>query len=135
MSLDAMKLALEALESNPDAMVDCGGGHWEFKRDLAITPLRAAIKEAEKQEPVAVVEYMNTGGNAGIATRIVEIDDPMRERLRAGDKLYAAPRQWQGLTDEEIAELHHEIKVRLIGTYKTEDIYRAIEAKLKEKNG
>ena len=45
-----------------------------------------------------------------------------------------APRQWQGLTEEEIAELHHEIKVRLIGTYKTEDIYRAIEAKLKEKN-
>ena len=43
-------------------------------------------------------------------------------------------RTWVGLTDEEIAELHHEIKVRLMGTYKTEDIYRAIEAKLKEKN-
>ena len=44
-------------------------------------------------------------------------------------------REWVGLTDEEITELHHEIKVRLMGTYKTEDIYRAIEAKLKEKNG
>jgi hypothetical protein len=43
-------------------------------------------------------------------------------------------KQWVGLTDEEIAELHYEIKVRLMGTYKTEDIYRAIEAKLKEKN-
>ena len=43
-------------------------------------------------------------------------------------------REWVGLTDEEIAELHHEIKVQLMGTYKTEDIYRAIEAKLKEKN-
>ena len=43
-------------------------------------------------------------------------------------------REWEGLTDEEIAELHHEIKVQLMGTYKTEDIYRAIEAKLKEKN-
>ncbi len=43
-------------------------------------------------------------------------------------------REWVGLTDEEITELHHEIKVRLMGTYKTEDIYRAIEAKLKEKN-
>ena len=42
--------------------------------------------------------------------------------------------EWVGLTDEEITELHHEIKVRLMGTYKTEDIYRAIEAKLKEKN-
>ena len=43
-------------------------------------------------------------------------------------------REWEGLTDEEIAELHHEIKVQLMGTYKTKDIYRAIEAKLKEKN-
>jgi hypothetical protein len=43
-------------------------------------------------------------------------------------------REWVGLTDEEIVELHHEIKVQLMGTYKTEDIYRAIEAKLKEKN-
>ena len=43
-------------------------------------------------------------------------------------------KKWVGLTDEEIAELHHEIKVQLMGTYKTEDIYRAIEAKLKEKN-
>ncbi len=45
-----------------------------------------------------------------------------------------AKREWVGLTDEEIAELHHEIKVRLMGTFKIEDIYRAIEAKLKEKN-
>ena len=44
-------------------------------------------------------------------------------------------REWVGLTDAEITELHHEIKVRLMGTYKTEDIYRAIEAKLREKNG
>ena len=43
-------------------------------------------------------------------------------------------RPWVGLTDEEIAELHYEIKVRLMGAYKTEDIYRAVEAKLKEKN-
>jgi hypothetical protein len=46
----------------------------------------------------------------------------------------AAKREWQGLTDEEIAEMHHEIKVKGMGAYKTEDIYRAIEAKLKEKN-
>ena len=43
-------------------------------------------------------------------------------------------REWQGLTDEEIAEMHHEIKVKGMGAYKTEDIYRVIEAKLKEKN-
>ena len=43
-------------------------------------------------------------------------------------------KEWVGLTDEEITELHHEIKVRLMGAYKTENIYRAIEAKLREKN-
>jgi hypothetical protein len=41
---------------------------------------------------------------------------------------------WVGLTDEEIADMHHEIKVKGIGAYSTNDIYRAIEAKLKEKN-
>ena len=54
----------------------------------------------------------------------------------SGDTHQSPPkREWVGLTDEEIAELHYEIKVRLMGAYKTEDIYRAIEAKLKEKNG
>jgi len=50
--------------------------------------------------------------------------------------VYPAPpqREWQGLTDEEIAEMHHEIKVKGMGAYKTEDIYRAIEAKLRELN-
>jgi len=42
-------------------------------------------------EPVARVELMQTGGNAGLATRIVEIDDPLRERLRPGDVLYDRP--------------------------------------------
>ena len=43
-------------------------------------------------------------------------------------------REWVGLTDEEIDGLHMEVKVRLMGTFDTKDIYRAIEAKLKEKN-
>jgi len=43
-------------------------------------------------------------------------------------------KEWVGLTDDEITKLHHEIKAQLMGTYKTEDIYRAIETKLREKN-
>jgi len=43
-------------------------------------------------------------------------------------------REWVGLTDQELEEMHNEIKVRLMGTYRTEDIYRSIEAKLREKN-
>ena len=50
---------------------------------------------------------------------------------------YQAPRfkdEWQGLTDEDIQEIHYQIKAKGMGAYKTEDIYRAIEAKLKELN-
>jgi len=43
-------------------------------------------------------------------------------------------REWVGLTDEEIDGLHYEIKVRLMGTYNTKEIYRAVEQALKEKN-
>jgi hypothetical protein len=64
------------------------------------------------------------------------IDGMQKQMQSSVDKAVNAmsQRTWVGLTDEEITELHHEIKVRLMGTYKTEDIYRAIEAKLKEKN-
>ena len=63
------------------------------------------------------------------------IDGMQKQMQSSVDKaVNAMSRTWVGLTDEEITELHHEIKVRLMGTYKTEDIYRAIEAKLKEKN-
>ncbi len=43
-------------------------------------------------------------------------------------------REWVGLTDEELDALHTAVKVRLMGTYDTKDIYRAVEAKLKELN-
>ena len=43
-------------------------------------------------------------------------------------------REWVGLTDEEIDDLHMAVKVRLMGTFDIKDIYRSVEAKLKEKN-
>jgi len=68
-------------------------------------------------------------------TRPIEFSKVAIEAAREYLRKPAQPsKPWIGLTDEEIAELHCEIKVRLMGTYKTEDIYRAIEAKLKEKN-
>ena len=100
MSLDVMKQALDALESNPDAMVDRGDGHWDFKRDLAITALRAAIEQ---------------------------------------------PRQWQGLTDEEIENMmdywSEPARSAYGGAHTANgeyvciaDIIRDAEARLKEKN-
>ena len=48
--------------------------------------------------------------------------------------VYLHPKEWVGLTDEEIDALHTSIKVRLMGTFDTKDIYRAVEQALKEKN-
>ena len=88
MSIEAMKQALEAIE-------DLRGYRPDI--DSAIEALRAAIQQAEAQqpatpepvgEPVARVELITAGGNAGLATRIAEIYNPLRERLRPGDLLY-----------------------------------------------
>jgi hypothetical protein len=50
------------------------------------------------------------------------------------DQLKPAKREWVGLTDEELDDLYRVVKIRLMGTFGTKDIYRAIEAKLKELN-
>ena len=64
------------------------------------------------QEPVAKVELMMTGGNAGLATRIVEIDDHLRERLRPGQLLYTAPpqRTMVPLTEKEMYAVDEEAR-------------------------
>jgi hypothetical protein len=87
-----------------------------------------------EQEPVAWAMLMPVKGDFIDA---ITPDEHARVEGEYKHPLYTTPpqRTWVGLTDEEITELHHEIKVRLMGTYKTEDIYRAIEAKLKQKNG
>jgi hypothetical protein len=54
--------------------------------------------------------------------------------FRGAPEKWLSKKEWQGLTDEEIAEMHHKIKVKGMGAYKTEDLYRAIEQVLKEKN-
>jgi hypothetical protein len=56
-------------------------------------------------EPVAKVELMMTGGNAGLATRIVEIDDHLRERLHPGQILYTAPPARRPLTAQQLDKL------------------------------
>jgi hypothetical protein len=61
MSITAMKQALEALEANV-------GSYHPLRRN-AITALRTAIEEAEKQEPVAErFEAMHANGDVWITT-------------------------------------------------------------------
>ena len=143
MSIDAMKQALAALESNPDAMVDCGDGHWDFKRDLAITALRAAIEQA--QEPVALEAVNN------IRVRIMQEAYDLADRddsegynsvkvmcsevLGMINKLLEE-RQWQGLTDEDVDEVERWIAFKEDGSGRipNQKLVRYIEAKLKAKN-
>jgi hypothetical protein len=108
MSIEAMKLALDALEF--DSLYGTG-------KQEAITSLRQAIAETEKQEPVG---WIDSKGNM-ICTKINESCKP----------LYTTPQQrtWVGLTDEEIDEA-----LKSCNTTDTYKYFRAIEAKLKEKN-
>ena len=82
-----------------------------------------AIEKAQQQRKLLVDKGCAERGCMGYDSR--DGDAPVEMSIH---------RPWVGLTDEEIAELHHEIKVRLMGTYDTKDIYRAVEAKLKELN-
>jgi len=107
-----MKMALEALDSDsPDIQL------------RAATALRAAIEQANKQEPVA---WMWSDGTT--------TSDPDRAD-GTWTPLYTAPRQWVGLTAEEINAIyvqhHNQFGECISGDWGYE---RDIEAKLKEKN-
>lgn len=125
MSKEEIKLILEALEGadwyiNQLEMIvysadDAGTQENRLKVQQAITVMRLEIDAQNMASKPAQQEPF------GFAVMENPIAPPVQ-------------RTWVGLTDEEIVQLHYEIKVRFMGTYKTEDIYRAVEAKLQEKN-
>jgi hypothetical protein len=138
MSIEAMKQALEALEYI----------HTETSQDEdelihpAITALRQAILEAEKQEPVA---WMHTvvanDGEPDHALSFATDNFPLQGvggfKSVQVQPLYTHPpkREWVGLTDEElnsIYEKHHNQYAECISP--NFGYERAIEAKLKENN-
>jgi hypothetical protein len=82
------------------------------------------------QEPVAWM-FVNTDGECEEIEYIK--DEPMPDDPSV-TPLYAAPRQWQGLTDEEIKEIIGPWGETPIKGY-TRKLFDQIEAKLKEKNG
>jgi hypothetical protein len=118
--IDAMKKGLEALQ---------GSGYYDTTQQReAITALRQAIAEAEKQEPVAVVEVLPLRMDEWIP----EVKINWANKPVAGP-LYTAPRkrEWVGLAWEEIRDIwianYHD-------TDATDAFAYAIEAKLKERN-
>ncbi len=111
---EALRLALEALSTSM----------YPQPRQLnAIAAIKAALEA--KDEPVACKE-------CHLKDTVYDLLDDLKV---ANLKLSVrSQRTWVGLTDEEIDDLHMAVKVRLMGTFDTKDIYRAVEAKLKEKN-
>jgi hypothetical protein len=153
MSIEAMKQALEALEN---AISD--DKPYILKSKEAITALRQAIEQAEKQEPVAFYGdqplYAKRVHASDISQERVDetakdrhepaawiVDGKIKVRLDMAGKLYysetnvyAAPpqREWVGLTDGDIAQtMHGSVEGSNVLPYQ---FARAIEAKLKEKN-
>ena len=121
MSIDAMKQALEALEDCREGLRRAGAMGELLVVNAAITALRAAIEQAERQEPVG--EVLNERGDVDYLSYVPP----------AGTPLYTAPpaaqRTWVGLTDEEIEKTCETQVWDARRSYA-----RAIEAKLKEKN-
>ncbi len=107
MSIDAMKQALEALEYP--------GPSWPEGRVKAADALRAAIEQAEKQEPVAWMDVCDKGQRSSL--RFWSEPDNKNE---VG--LYAAPPQRQPLT--EIAEALRRHGLTLVKTAKGYDVMR-----------
>ena len=123
MSIEAMKQA-QALRELADRFSE--GWHDGIKIDASDIMLLAmaasTIEQAEKQEPVGKVNEL-------FDEAVIEQCGFDRELL-VYTTPFAAQRQWVSLTDEEIFETHKQVDSMQYLTFG-----KAIEAKLREKNG
>ena len=138
---ELMQQALKALETNNKAwthLADSGdAGFWEVEEQpfyeinvKTIAALRERLAQA-KQEPVAYMYPVDFEGIQKTQTH-AEVMTKKFANLEICIPLYTAPRQWQGLMDDEIAEAGHlNVEGERMLPY---SFARAIEAKLKEKN-
>jgi predicted RNA-binding Zn-ribbon protein involved in translation (DUF1610 family)/DNA-directed RNA polymerase subunit RPC12/RpoP len=139
MTYEEIMQALEALESERDKYLEWGDkdGAPEDVYE-AITTLRTAIEEADKQEPVAFKIYKPTPPRHAIPNvRDAELPWVYDQDPSSGNvaSMWVTPvrthppkREWVGLTDEEIKQIA--IDTPIDGMR----FARALEAKLKEKN-
>lgn len=151
MSIDVMKQALEALDllawyENPATRVqvrkprDGGPIVTMYPHKIAseaAVALRAAIEQA--QEPVAWmyhgIRHDDTPHERPSLIWKPEYMDVMSaEKGAKATPLYTTPREWVGLTDEERNNLWRDVIGWGDPSHDDEDLMKAIEAKLKEKN-
>jgi hypothetical protein len=126
MTKEELKQALEALKNGKEVREGGGGTMVQpVLEDAAIAAIKAAL--TVEQEPVAFFHLAHAGFYWAKPTTIdwpQAVDAPPLA-------LYTSPpkRPWVGLTDDEIDEA-----VNSCRTLDTRKYFRAIEAKLKEKN-
>jgi hypothetical protein len=112
MSIEAMKLALEAWDTGLD------------KRP-AMEALRTAIAEAEKQEPVAWMDEFGNVFPLGAQRGPKYLNEPMKPLYTTPP---AQPAQRQPLTEEEIMQTWEGVIKYAPGEVRLKDFARAIEA-------
>jgi hypothetical protein len=145
MSIEVMRQALEVLEQINQLSIGENAIALPGEIDAAMDNLRAAIEQGEK--PVAwVCEGISSDEKHSIDYQQEDID-----ALPVGTMLYttppAAPRQWVGLTDQEIEDdwervTGHSIlggnrsdgRTMFLSPDEVVHYTQSIEAKLKEKN-
>jgi hypothetical protein len=123
MSIEVMKQALEALGIERE---------WQDgpvpHLDAAIAALRAAIEQAEKQEPVAWMVYGLDGKSVCVTDNPTDFAEPQRAL-----PLYTAPREWVELTDDEARALVN--RATFGDRTNWQALVYMVDAKLKEQNG
>ena len=123
MSREAIEEAIEVLEdASAEMLTETGDENYYVE---AIAVLRQALET--EQEPVLWLKTWSDGSVSVLKTKSHAFADHELEPLYA-----APPKQWVGLTDEELKPLCDENHI-MFGAY-TVDFIQAIEAKLKEKN-
>jgi hypothetical protein len=120
MTKEAIKLALQYIEANAET---------KDEHEIA-EGLRQAIAEAEKQnEPVAWGMEKD-----GLILDVICPDEHGREEGGYTIALYTHPKEWVGLTDDEVSKIIDKVIGFNSCAGWEEEFARAIEAKLKEKN-
>jgi hypothetical protein len=121
MTIEAMKRWLECAER-------CESLDGKYSWADVIFTIKEAIEQAQKQEPVAIVDATwNDDEGFVLVKRLVK-------NLPKGSHLYASPpqRQWVGLTDEDKNQVAWSCGAMSADWI---EFAEAIEAKLKQKNG
>jgi hypothetical protein len=151
MSIEAMKLALQLVEVVDELALDCAVFGNDVSEERALIArckiaFLEAIKEAEKQKPFGYMPDWAVNQLNGSLVYEKPLTWGLYTHVYVGPvdgyiPIYNAPlqrqprkRKWVGLTDEEVMVSNRQSYDAQIGLLPL-TFYRAIEAKLREKNG